>query len=58
MSYIQGLVFGFCLVSGSIAGAITGTTSLPLAAIGVLIGVLCITWGRERIREYNRSDRY
>ena len=58
LNYIQWLIVGFCLIGGSIAGAVTGATSIPVAAIGVVSGALLAAWGRERLREYNRSDRY
>jgi hypothetical protein len=58
LGYIRLLIVGFCLIGGSIGGAITGATPLPVAAIGVVAGVLCAAWGRERLREYNRSGRY
>jgi hypothetical protein len=58
LGYVRLLIGGFCLIGGSIAGAIAGATSLPVAAIGVVAGVLCAAWGRERLREYNRSGRY
>jgi hypothetical protein len=55
---LSGLRAGFCIGAGALAGAVTGVVPL-LPALGVL--VLCIgwiAWDWERLREYNRSDRY
>jgi hypothetical protein len=55
---LSGLRAGLCVGALAIAGAITGVFPL-LPALGVLI--LCIgwiAWDWERLREYNRSDRY
>ncbi|MGD0196510.1 MAG: hypothetical protein ABSC56_01195 [Solirubrobacteraceae bacterium] len=52
------MIGGLCIAGGSIAGAIAGSTSLWETLIGVVVGLLLLAWGRERLREYNRSDRY
>jgi hypothetical protein len=53
--YIGTLVGGISLAAGSIAGAITGADSLPLAGLGLVLGVLCALWGLARVQEYNRT---
>lgn len=55
---MSGLRAAFLIGAGALAGAVTVILPL-LPAIGVL--VLCIAWiawNWERLREYNRSDRY
>jgi hypothetical protein len=54
----SGLRVGLCLGACALAGAVTGRIPLlpAFALLALSIGV--IAWQWERLREYNREDRY
>jgi len=55
---LSGLRAGLCIGAAPIAAAIAGVFPL-LPALGVVIlGIGWTAWDWERLREYNRSDRY
>lgn len=55
---VNGLRLALVIGGGALAGLVTGAVPV-LTAVAVL--VVCIGWAAwnwERLREYNRSDRY
>jgi len=55
---LSGLRWALVIGAGALAGVVTGTVPL-LPALGVV--VLCLlwfAWDWERLKEYNREDRY
>jgi len=58
LSLLSGIRAALCIGAAGLAGAVTGVFPL-LPALGVLVlSIAWIAWDWERLREYNRSDRY
>lgn len=58
LSIFRGLRLGVWLAAGGVAGAVTGSLGRLVAAAMVVAGLLIAAWDWERLREYNREDRY